>query len=169
MLQTVLFTAAGLGTLFLLGKAIGLATSGMPYGCWQSTAARAGASALVVGSLATMRRGNLALLGAGYALILLTSHASPLLLASAVIAGAVAYVADRVLEGRGLVLRVILVTLVFNLLLTLSGFIKALSAGDGRTGLAEYASGTGLRILSTLIVAVAVVLVVRLISSRRAA
>jgi hypothetical protein len=167
--ETLLFTAAGVGTLFLLGKLITLvsAASGLPNHCWQSTAARAGASAFVVGSLTAMRRGHLALFGAAYAVVLLASHASPMLLLSAVLAGGTAYGANRLLSGSHLAIRVLIVALSFNLMLTLSGFIKAFSSTNGRTGLAEYANGTGLRIASTVIVGLAIVLVARIVSGRR--
>lgn len=167
VVETVLFTAAGVGTLFLLGKVIAAATAGMPYGCWQTTAARAGASALVVGSLATFRKGNLALFGAAYALVLLASHWSPLLLTSAVLAGVAAFGVDRLLSKSDAFVRVLSVTLVFNLLLTLSSFVKAFSSTNGRTGLGEYTSATGLRIASTLIIGVAILIVARLVRNTR--
>lgn len=165
MVQDLLFTGAGVATLFALGKLIALATSGMPYGCWQSTAARAGASAAVVGTLVALRRGHLALFGAAYALVLLSTHASPLLLLSTLLAGAAAYLAYRLLRNKSLVARVVVVTLVFNLLLTLSGLVKAFGSTDGRTGLSDYASGTGLRVAATLAVALAVACIARLIAS----
>ena len=149
--SNIAWTLGGVATLFLLGKAIGAAGAGMPYGCWQLTGARAAASALVVGSLLGARRGNLGLFGALYALTLLSSHSSPLLLLSAALAGVAAWMAQAVISRPAVA--VVVGALAFNLLLTLSGFVASLHVGaHERLGMVNFASATGIRILATLAV-----------------
>ena len=153
--STFVWTVAGVGVLILLGKAIGSigTAAGLPSACWQLTGARAAASTAVLGGLVSLRRGNLLLFGALYGLWLMAGHASILLAGSAVIAGAAAWLLGLAFADRGLIVRLLATTLAFNVLLTMSGLVKAI-AGDAasRVTLGSWAGGAGMRVLATVVV-----------------
>ena len=152
---TIGWTVAGVGALVLMGMAINAAGEAMklPYACWQLTGARAAASTAVIGTLASLRRGHLALFGALYGAWLMTSHASAMLVGSAAAAGVGAWLVGTVLADRGLIVRLLATALTFNVLLTTSGLAKALSSEAGsRTTLTSWSAGVGLRALATIVV-----------------
>lgn len=152
---TAAWTVAGVGTLILAGMAInqvGIALK-LPYACWQLTGARAAASTAVLGTLLSLRRGNLGLFGLLYGVWLLATHSSGLLVGSAILAGIGAWIVSMVLADRGLPVRLLATTLAFNVLLTLSALVK-LIAGDAssHTTLGGWAGGVGLRAIATAVV-----------------
>jgi hypothetical protein len=165
---TIGWTVAGVGALILLGKAIGAAgdAAKLPYACWQLTGARAAASTAVLGGLVSLRRGNLALFGAIYGLWLMAGHQSAMLVGSAALAGVAAWLIGVALAARGLIVRLLATTLTFNVLLTVSGLIKAISGNPAsRVTLGSWSSGAGLRVLATA----AIVGVFALVAMKRSA
>lgn len=165
IVQTLLFTAAGVGTLFLLGKgihAIGQA-SGLPNACWQLTGARAAAAALVVGSMARFRVGHLALFGIGYGATMLSSHTNWTLLGSAALAGVVAWLVFTLFTARrpASFLATLLPALAYTLVVTLSGFITALTAANASEKLATWSGNVAIRAACATIIVVSLWLVTR--------
>ena len=170
--RALLFTAAGVGTLFLLGKcinAIGTA-GGLQSACWQLTGVRAAAAALVVGSMARFRVGHLALFGAAYGLTMLSSHTNWTLVGSAALAGVVAWLVFTRFTARRApsILGTLLPALAYTLTITLSGLIAALTAPTDRHGLANWTWGIGIRAGTTVLTVLALWFVTRRVRVRQA-
>lgn len=153
--STVAWTALGVGALFLAGKGITALgeTLALPRGCWQLTGLRAAASATVVGSLVASQRGHLVLFGALYALVLPLSHsASSMLILSSALAGLVAWALQSRSSHRAVA--ILVTTLAFNAVLTLSGLVTATQKGlHERLGFVDYGTGLGLRLIATALIA----------------
>lgn len=165
IVQTLLFTAAGVGTLFILGKgihAIGQA-SGLPTTCWQLTGTRAAAAALVVGSMARFRVGHLALFGIGYGATMLSSHTNWTLLGSAALAGVAAWLVYTLFTLRrpASIAGVLLPALAYTLTITLSGLINAMTSATPWTKLGSWSSGIGIRAATTVIAVLALWFITR--------
>ncbi len=165
VVQSVFFTVAGVGTLFVLGKCINAAGvwSGLPYACWQLTGARAAAGALVVGSMSRFRVGNLALFGVLYGATMLSSHTNWTLLGSAALAGIVAWLVFTLFTARRspTLLGILLPSLAYTLTITLSGLITAITASTSRLNLANWSYGLGIRAASTAVIVIALWLITR--------
>lgn len=155
VVQTLLFTAAGVGTLFLLGKLISAAgtAAGLPNACWQLTGARAAAAALVVGSMARFRVGHLALFGVAYGATMLSSHTNWTLVGSAALAGVVAWLIFTLFTARRApsFVGVLLPTLAYTLIIMLSGLISAIQAMPATNKLESFGVNVGIRAAMTTI------------------
>lgn len=161
---TAAWTVGGVGALIVAGMAINAVGVAMklPYACWQLTGARAAASTAVLGTLVALRRGNLGLFGVLYGVWLLATHASAMLVGSAIAAGVAAWVVGLALADRGFIVRLLATTLAFNVMLTLSGLIKALANDtSSHTTLTGWAGGVGLRVIGTVIVVGVMVAMIR--------
>ena len=145
------WTVGGVAILVVLGIAIRTAgdAAGLKDGCWQLTGARAAASTAVLGTLISLRRGQLAVFGALYGAWLVATHANLLLVGSAALAGVGAWLVGMLLTDRGLVVRMLASALAFNVLLTASGLVKALSS-DPKVTMTLWSTGLALRALATI-------------------
>ncbi len=165
VLQTLVFTAVGVGTLFVLGKCISTIgqASGLPSACWQLTGARAAAATLVVGSMARFRVGHLALFGALYGLTMLSSHTNWTLVGSAGLAGVAAWLVFTLFTARrpASVLGLLLPSLAYTIMVTTSGFITAIAAPTDRQNLTNWSLGVAIRVVATTITVLAIWFVTR--------
>jgi hypothetical protein len=163
---TVASTLAGVALLVLAGKGIAAVGNAMdlPNACWQLLTARAVAGALVVSTLVTIRRDQLALFGLVYGAAMLLSHAGWPLMMWCTLAGLVAWgVRVLVRDRMPAVLAVVLPTLAFALVMTGGSLMRALERGT----VTGYLQDAGIRGAVTVVIAALVVGTAWLLRTKR--